>query len=248
MVDALVALSQRTVLVVPWPDGIEGWRSLVNHEGIAALPIFTDRRALDEAASRYGWLDARGEVRFAEVGARAALNYAKTENLRFVVLDIASQHALEIAQSEFEPLLSAAAGRDSSGPYAGAGKVSSSLIRAVRPTPVALVAATEPRSTARSVPSEPPLPLIDALVAVLREYPEVEWGCMFHASAGEGARVSTVGVRVDGGFRQRVNELVDALRSAGDAQDAVLDVVLLDDPALIHRARGEGLIFYPWRK
>ncbi|MCZ7683629.1 MAG: hypothetical protein M5U28_34600 [Sandaracinaceae bacterium] len=61
-VDALLALVQRTIFVVPWPGGIEGWRSLVNRDGVAALPIFTDKKELEEAARRYGWLDARGEA------------------------------------------------------------------------------------------------------------------------------------------------------------------------------------------
>src|SRR5690606_25404232 len=112
-VDALIALVQRTVYVVPWPAGIEGWRTLVNRDGIAALPIFTDLHELTEAARRYGWLDARGEVPHVEVGARAALHYAVRENLSYVVLDIAAQHALEITREELEPLLSPASRRDS---------------------------------------------------------------------------------------------------------------------------------------
>ncbi|HJL19999.1 MAG TPA: hypothetical protein RMH99_30320, partial [Sandaracinaceae bacterium LLY-WYZ-13_1] len=134
-VDALVALVQRTVFVVPWPGGIEGYRTLVNSEGVAALPIFTELPQLEEAARRFGWLDAQQQAPRAEVGARAALNYALRENLTYVVIDIAAEHALEITGEEFEPLLSPAARRDSSGPYAGAGKVSSSVLRAVRPTP-----------------------------------------------------------------------------------------------------------------
>jgi len=274
-VDALVALSQRTVFVIPWPSGIEGWRTLVNREGVAALPMFTDRTELEEAARRYGWLDARGEAPFAEIGARAAFNYAMREHLSFVVVDVASLHALEIARAELEPLLTPAARRDSQGPYAGAGKISSSLIQAVRPTPPpgSIKAPTEPPSmpgftvsadfnasakaatfgggtsvTVAPLPSEPPDDLLDALSAVLREYPEVEWACAMHASRGPTAPVPTIGLRVDAGFRQRVNELVSSLRRTGDAHGAGLDVILLDDAALMRSARGQGLVFYPWRK
>jgi hypothetical protein len=274
-VDALVALSQRTVFVIPWPSGIEGWRTLVNREGIAALPMFTDRSELEEAARRYGWLDARGEAPFAEVGARAAFNYAIREHLTFVVVDVASLHALEIGRAELEPLLTPAARRDSQGPYAGAGKISSSLIQAMRPTPApgALKAVTDPPSmpgftvsadfnasakaatfgggasvTIAPLPSEPSDELLDALTAVLREYPEVEWACAVHAARGPTAPVPTIGLRVDAGFRQRVNEIVSALRRTGDARGAGLDVILLDDAALMRSARGQGLVFYPWRK
>ena len=72
-VDVLVALSQRLVHLVPWPQGIDGFRTLVNSEGVAALPIFTHRDALEEAARRYGWLDAHGNAPAQELGARAAL-------------------------------------------------------------------------------------------------------------------------------------------------------------------------------
>ena len=83
---------------------------------------------------------------------------------------------------------------------------------------------------------------------MLREYPEVEWACAMHASRGPTAPVPTIGLRVDAGFRQRVNELVSSLRRTGDAHGAGLDVILLDDAALMRSARGQGLVFYPWRK
>jgi hypothetical protein len=306
-VDALVALVQRTVFVVPWPGGIEGYRTLVNSEGVAALPVFTELAQLEEAARRFGWLDAQQQAPRAEVGARAALNYARKESLSYVVIDIAADHALEVTREEFEPLLSTAARRDSAGPYAGAGKVSSSLIRAVRPTPPpgsvpaqgsgasgvtpppgALQAPKVPQASELAPPgdagaptpgsdagftvstgfepraqatfgggtsvslaplaSTPPDALFDALAAVLRDYPEVEWAALCNASRGPSAPVPTVGVRVDTGFRQRVNEIVSGLRRAGDAQGAALDVLLLDDAELMRAARGQGVVFYPWRK
>lgn len=288
-VDVLVALVQRTVFVVPWPAGIEGYRTLVNSDGVAALPIFTNREALEEAARRYGWLAADGSAPAAEVGARAALNYAIKENLSFVVVDIADAHALEITRQEFEPLLTPAARRDSSGPYAGAGRLSSSLIRAVRPTPPpGSIQAAKPPSIAppsatpgiappapddddgftvstdfdpnaksfgggqsvsvSALANEPADELYDELSAVLRGYPEVEWACMCNASRGPSAPVPTVGVRVDTGFRQRVNDIVAELRRAGGARGAALDVLLLDDAELMRNARALGVVFYPWRK
>lgn len=293
-VDALVALVQRTVLVVPWPGAIEGYRTLVNSEGAAALPIFSERGQLEEAARRFRWLDARGHAPRAEIGARAALNYALEEHLTYVVVDVAADHAIELSRTDYEPLLSPAARRDSSGPYAGAGKISSPLIGAVRATPapgsVSAVKPTPPpgqvrapelTDAARTAPrhteegftvstgfapaahatfgggtsvslappaGQPPDGLFDALTAVLRGYPEVEWAAFFWASRGPSAAAPTVGIRVDSGFRQRVNDIVADLRRSADGLGAALDVLLLDDAELMRAARGHGVVFYPWRK
>ncbi|MDQ3036509.1 MAG: SseB family protein, partial [Myxococcota bacterium] len=137
-VDAMIALMQRTVFVVPWPAGADGYRTLVNSQGVAALPLFTDRDELETASRRYGWLAPDGSAPATEMGARQAFHYALTQSLAFVVVDIAADHCVEIAREEFEPLLSPAARRDSSGPFAGAGRISSTLMRSVRsgrPTP-----------------------------------------------------------------------------------------------------------------
>lgn len=133
-VDALIALMQRTVFVVPWPAGVDGYRTLVNSTGVAALPLFTERSQLETAARRYGWLGPDGSIPAVEVGARQAFHYARAQSLAFVVVDIAADHCVEVTRDEFDPLLSPAARRESSGPFAGAGRISSSLIQAVRPS------------------------------------------------------------------------------------------------------------------
>lgn len=286
----MVALAQRTIHVVPWPGGIEGWRTLVNSEGVAALPMFTSVAELESAARRYGWLDARGGAPSAEVGARAALNYVIREKLSFVIIDVAADHALELAREEFEPLLAHNPRHDSSGPYAAAGKVSTSLMRAVRPTPppmravdvqaqIAAHAARAPTPidtpavregfssspgfhaapnvatfgggssvTISALSSEPPDALLDVLAGVLRGYPEVEWASFCVAARGPGAPSPAIALRLDTGYRQRLNEIIGAVRAVGDSHGAALDVLLLDDAALMRTARGNGVVFYPWRK
>jgi hypothetical protein len=263
-VDALLALSQRTVFVVPWPAGVEGWRTLVNREGVAALPIFSGLDELEEAAHRYGWLDAQGRAAHQEVGARAAFNYAIRQSLTYVVLDIAATYALEIARPELDPLVSTAARRDSQGPFAGAGKISSTLIRAVRNTPpptrasdtrtpvppliappVISSAAIPPAAALPSMKGaagEPSDEVLDAMSNALRNYPEAEWAALLLSPQGAG---QAVGVRVDPSFRTRVEEMIAHLDRA--AQGAGLQVLLLDDPALMRAARSQGLVFYPWR-
>ncbi|MGF1466658.1 MAG: hypothetical protein ACFCGT_11030, partial [Sandaracinaceae bacterium] len=143
-VDALVALAQRTVRVVPWPGGVEGWRTLVNSEGMAALPVFTDDDEVQEAARRFGWLEPDGTCGSREIGTRAAFSYAREHDLSYVIIDIASAHRLEVGRDEFAPLLTNAARRDSSGPFAAAGKGSERLIQSVRPTPAPGTPLTRP--------------------------------------------------------------------------------------------------------
>ena len=104
-VDALVALAQRTLWIVPW-EGVEGYRTLVNSSGLAALPVFTTEAELLEAAQRFGWLGPDGGVVHKEIGARAAFGYAFEKNLGFVVVDITSEHSLEIGRNELVPFSS----------------------------------------------------------------------------------------------------------------------------------------------
>ena len=298
-VDALLALTQRTVYVVPW-TGAEGYRTLVNSDGVAALPIFTDRAELKSAAQRFGWLSPDGTVAQVEVGARQALSYARNHMLAFVVIDIAAAHSLELARDEFEPLLSPAARRESQGPFVGAGRTSSTLLRAVRATPTPMpkatgsapgtiraptpppgsLAAARASSTSGSAIAAPPraasasssgslrapeiddaadspaVPgtviastrlgplahtpddaLLESLEALLRDYPEVEWGCLGSTGAG-----TSLGLRVDPRMRKRVDEIASKVARSG------LPVVLLDDAQHMRAARQEAFAFYPWRR
>jgi hypothetical protein len=411
-VDALVALSQRTVLVPVWSQANDAFRTLVNPQGETALPVFTSAALLQAAGRRFGWLDGGGTVPSREVGSRAALRHAVAHTLPFVVVDIASPHALEIAQSEITPLLSPEAHREAQGPYAGVGRLSSSMLQAVkatpppgaveapratpapgeraddqttgvrsrspapaplpvhetegsaarasqpapapveagvpdptrsggatpnRGTPLAHVLGERQRRTPRSQPAATPLKgamresarppamdptgaygaatraqrrevagrtppsggirlpstqpprggasgrpslhsdvpagmgaapgavsaqdaritplghtpseaLIAAAAGVLRDYPEVEWAAYCFAARGRGGPTPALGLRVDDSFRQRVGEIVLALRTAGAEAGTDVDVLLLDDPEMTRAARSQGLVFYPWRR
>jgi len=133
-VDALVALSQRTVWVCTWTPGGDDYRTLVNSNGQNALPIFTDEDQLQEAATRFGWLQPDGTVPHREIGARAALRHVVAHDLGFVVVDIAADYSLEIERGEVEPLVNAKRG-DSAGPNAAIGRISETMLQAVKPTP-----------------------------------------------------------------------------------------------------------------
>jgi hypothetical protein len=314
-VDALVALSQRTVLVPLWTANDPGFRTLVNSTGQTALPVFTGKDQLDAAAVHFGWRQPDGSVPANEVGARQALRHAVAHDLPYVVVDIVGEHALEIERSELEPLLSPDSKRGS-GPYAAVGRITSSMLQAVKPTPPPQASAdTEhadpavppppappqetkaapapdhsetpaagtaeeatssgagaaPGITASSEfqpvpagdgsatfgsgssvriepPSEQPADeLLDALDQVLRDYPEIEWASFCSAARGPAGALPTVGVRVDTSFRQRVGEIIERVRKAGDAAGATLDVLLLDAPEQMRAAR-DALVFYPWRR
>lgn len=173
-VDALLALVQRTVFVATWPGQPDGFRTLVNADGDAALPMFTGLDELGVAANRFGWVESDGSVPHREVGSREALRHVVAQNLSFAVVDIASSHALEIARGEVEPLLTPAARRESSGPFAGVGRLSSTVMRAVRLTPSP---GSIQKSDLQPSPRTPPAGLVvDAAGQVVPAPPSATFG------------------------------------------------------------------------
>ena len=157
-VDALVVLSQRTVFAVTWPGSDMEIRTLTNSAGETALPLFTTRDVMEEAARRFGWQSPDGSLPSVEVGARQALRQALARSVQFVVLDIGADYSVEFTLEEIEPLLTVQSERDSVGPFAGAGKVSTTLLQAVKrsrsempPPPDGAQPAAVPR-----IPTPPP--------------------------------------------------------------------------------------------
>ena len=268
-VDALIALAQRTVWVATWGPGQEGFRALTNSDGATALPVFTTGEELEAAAARFGW-NVPGVPSGREVGAREALRHAIAHNIQFVIVDVGTDHSVEIERSEIEPMMTPEARRESTvGPYAGVGRVSSSMMKAVKATPAPgtveaprITATTADATAARAdatfgsgtsaslapLTSEPPQALLDALSELLRGYPEVEWACLGSISRGPSSAVPAAGLRIDPAFRLRVNEVVAAVRRTADEAGASLDVILLDDPQVMRAARQVAFVFYPWRR
>ena len=275
-VDALVALSQRTLLVPTWTVGGDDYRPLVSSDGHNALPVFTGKDILDDAARRFGWMQPDGTVAYKEVGSRAAFRHALAHQLAFVVIDIVASHTLEVERGEIQPLLESRNRSDSSGAFAGVGRISEMMLQQVRPSSVpAAPPSTAPASFSEAplVPSAPPSPsrpplsalggtpqtvqihggssaselLLDSATEVLRKYPEVEWACHVIASRG-GDPVPMFGLRIDQTFRARLPELREALLNASKKCGGSVDILLLDDMALMKNARQEGEVFFPWRK
>jgi hypothetical protein len=134
-VDALVALSQRTLFVPTWRIGEDTFRTVVSSAGVAALPVWLDLEALEAAARLFGWALPDGRVPAREVGARAAMTHAVANGLLLLV-EMGSDHVLEVDGEEMRPLLTPQARRESAGPFAVAGRTASTLLQAVKaPTP-----------------------------------------------------------------------------------------------------------------
>lgn len=131
-VDALIALSQRTVFAVIWPTAPDEIRTLTNSKGETAMPLFTGMDELRKAARRFAWFQPNGSLRHEELGARAALRQAIARSVQFVVIDIAADHAVEFVPTELKPLLTAQPKRESTGPFAATGRLSNDLLEAVR--------------------------------------------------------------------------------------------------------------------
>lgn len=132
-VDALLALSQRTLHVPRKVDGGDGFATLLNENGDWALPVFTSHEQLEAAADVFGWRRQDRSILAEEVGARRAVHYALNEGAAFMVIDAVAAHALEATRDELKPLVSTQNRSDTFGPYAGVGRISSSILEATRP-------------------------------------------------------------------------------------------------------------------
>jgi hypothetical protein len=107
-VDAVTALAQRTLFVPTWRIGDDGFRTVVNSSGIAAMPVWLDLAGIEEASRMFGWAMPDGRVPYKEIGARAALGHALAHNL-LVVVELGGDPSMEIEQDELRPLLAARA-------------------------------------------------------------------------------------------------------------------------------------------
>jgi len=161
-VDALVVLSQRTIFAATWPGTQIDIRTLTNSQGETAMPLFTAYPLMADSAKRYGWYSPDGTLQWQEMGAREALRQAVARSVHFVVIDIGSEHSVEFTKEEIEPLLRIRDGVLETGPYAAAGRISSSLMQAVKRklsvTPTGTPQETSP--TPIHMPAPPPVPAV----------------------------------------------------------------------------------------
>lgn len=90
-----------------WPADPTLLRTLTNSELLTAMPLFTDERELHEAAIRYGWLTVDGQTPRRLMPLWQAMRAAKQQSAQMMVIDITSDHALELDEGDME-LMSAA--------------------------------------------------------------------------------------------------------------------------------------------
>ncbi|HKP64479.1 MAG TPA: SseB family protein [Polyangiales bacterium] len=131
-VDALVVLAQRKLFAATWPGPSQMVRTLTNSDGETALPLFTGLDSLEATATRFGWREPDGSLQWKELSAREALKHVLSRGVNFVVLDIGSEHSVEFAKGELEPLLQMPTGRAGSGPFASAGEPQAAILQAVK--------------------------------------------------------------------------------------------------------------------
>jgi hypothetical protein len=97
---ALRLLTQRTVLAATWPDAPEAVRTLQDEDGTQAIALFTGVDTLGDAAQRFGWRTPGRTLSLRELDTRDALQSAIDQDVRFVVIDVCSDHVLELERDE----------------------------------------------------------------------------------------------------------------------------------------------------
>jgi hypothetical protein len=285
---AVGALRGAEMFASTWPADPTALRTLLNSAGVRALALFTDERQLEAAAHRFAWLGVDGTVPQRRLHISEAIRFARQQRVSLLIVDISSDHMLELDEGEMELMSAPPSTRPPS--YVGLAPVVSTSrppdaaadVKRVSTRPAPLSIGDEPReerisnipvsghvpsainvdverhavsatfsvahtATMTALAAAPGDDTIDALAAVLRDYPEVEWACLV-GEADEDRESVHVALRIDAAFRKHLGEISVKLRAASAAQGAPCDVLILDTPEQMKRARAIGLPFYPWRK
>jgi hypothetical protein len=275
---AVSALRGAELWAATWPTDPSLLRTLTNSDGVTALPLFSDEGELHDASLRYAWLSMDGEVPRCTVALWEAMRVAKRQKAQLLVIDIASEHALELDEGDME-LLSAppsskppasmkkfrsapppadanvvqrASARPSTPQRGGSGTYSPLRPRSVTPNlethTVSATFGATPTATMQALDVPPSEELLDELDDVLREYPEVEWACLVTGARADHKQSESVALRIEPAFRKNLDEITQKLREVGATRHATYDVLMLDTPEQMKQARQIGFPFYPWRK
>jgi hypothetical protein len=286
---AVGALRGAEVYATTWPADPTTLRTLLNSAGVRALALFTDERQLEEAALRFGWLGVDGAVPMRRLHISEAIRFARQQRVELVIVDITSEHMLELDAGEMELMSAPPSTRPPS--YAGLAPVVTARRQSDAPADVKRASTRPPTADGReerssavsssglsptavnvdvahhavsatfglaqtatmtALASTPDDDLVDALASVLRDYPEVEWACLVGEVDNDAPGAVHVAVRIDAAFRKHLGEISVKLRavsaSSGAGGGAPCDVLVLDTPEQMKRARAIGVPFYPWKK
>jgi hypothetical protein len=275
---AVAALRGAALWAATWPTDPTYLRTLTNSDGVTALPLFSEERELHDASQRYAWLNVEGQAPRRTIALWEAMRAAKQQKAQLLVIDIGTEHALELDEGDME-LLSAppsskppqrtqklrstpppadatavprASARPTSSEGPGSGTYSPLRPRTVTPNPDAhTVSATfgaTPTATMQALETPPSEELLDELEEVLREFPEVEWACLVTGARADHKQSESVALRIEPAFRKNLDEIAQRLREVGSHRHATYDVLVLDTPEQMKQARQIGTPFYPWRK
>lgn len=130
-VDALVALTQSRVYLPTLTEHSELPVTVFDKDGLEALPVFTGLDSLQYAGRQFEWCETLDVPAHRRVEGREAFQIAKSNGYQLVLVDVCTDTTLSVEPSEFTVLIGAG-GTQPRGPYAGAGKVSSTLIKRVK--------------------------------------------------------------------------------------------------------------------
>lgn len=103
--EALDLVLARSMQVATWPESSEALRTLRNGKGELALALWSGGDVLAVAAAQLGWRAGDGSLPARTVDARDAIEAALAQGAQFVVIDLGSDHALELARDEVALLL-----------------------------------------------------------------------------------------------------------------------------------------------
>src|SRR5690606_12910448 len=104
-----------------WPTDGTQLRTLQNSSGLSALALFTDERQLEDAAVRFGWLGVDQSVPTRRLHISEAIRFARQQRVGLIIVDITSDHALELDDGELELVSAPPSSRAPS--YHGLGRV-----------------------------------------------------------------------------------------------------------------------------
>ncbi|MET0341155.1 MAG: SseB family protein [Polyangiales bacterium] len=99
---AITALRGAEVYAATWSGDPTQLRTLVDPDGVRALAVFTDERHVEEAALRLAWVGIDGAVAMRRLHLSDAIRFARAEDIPIVVVDVGSDHSLELDPGDME--------------------------------------------------------------------------------------------------------------------------------------------------
>jgi hypothetical protein len=261
-----------------WPADSTQLRTLLNSSGVRALSLFTDEPQLDEAALRFGWLDADGRVPSRRIHVSEAVLFARQHDVAVLIIDLTADHALELDNGDMELMSAPPSGRPPSFPplVSSSRQVhDGSEVKRISTRPPGAAETTSHASLSGLIPTAVDVDLEhhavrasfapagvttmialesapdDALTDALCAVLREYIEVEWACFVGDSDREGShfsVALRIEPGFPKHLPEISVKLREASATSGNPCDVLVLETVDQMKRARQLGLPFYPWRK